>query len=173
MLRVSISGNYGHIRLSRTQYEDLRDRGLLTAQQREEYLEPGPFSTITYLENLLKLNFYGEEIVLRILSIMFQVRISVLNSISFILIKIRHVNKALKAHVVLVHVDRHHYIPLGKTISITCICFSWFGNMVVHYDQCPVHYDQYELHCDRCWLCYDQSYVVSSIYLQSRNLMKK
>ena len=32
MLRVSISGSYGHIRLSGTQYEDLRDRNLLTAQ---------------------------------------------------------------------------------------------------------------------------------------------
>ena len=45
MLRLSIPGNYGHLRLSRTQYEDLRDRNLLTPQQREEYLEPGPFSS--------------------------------------------------------------------------------------------------------------------------------
>ena len=121
VVSVSISGNYGHIRLSRAQYEDLRDRNLLTAQQREEYLEPGPFSIITYMENLLKPNFYGEEKVLRILSMIFQVRISVLNSNTFIPIKIRHVNRALKADVVLVHVDRHHYIPLGKIILITCI----------------------------------------------------
>ena len=114
MLRVSISGNYGHIRLSRTQYEDVRDRNLLTAQLREEYLEPGPFSIITYMENLLKPNFYEDEIVLRILSMIFQVRISVLNSTTFIPIKIRHINKALKADVVLVHVDRHHYIPLVR-----------------------------------------------------------
>ena len=80
MLRLSIAGNYGHLRLSRTQYEDL---------------EPGPFSVITYLENLLKPKFYGEEIVLRILSMLFQVRITVLNSESFIPIKIRHINKAL------------------------------------------------------------------------------
>ena len=88
MLRLFIAGNYGHLRLSRTQNEHLRDRKLLTPQQREEYLEPGPFSVITYLENLLKSNFYGEEIVLRILSMMFQVRICVLNSTTFIPIKI-------------------------------------------------------------------------------------
>ena len=46
MLRLSIAGNYGHLMLSRAEYEDLRDRNLLTPQQREEYLEPGPFSVI-------------------------------------------------------------------------------------------------------------------------------
>ena len=61
MLRQSIAGNYGHIRLSREQYEDLRARDLLTPQQREDYNEPGPFSVITYLENLLKPNFYGKR----------------------------------------------------------------------------------------------------------------
>ena len=112
--------NYGHLRLSRAQFEDLRNRNLLTQQQRE-YLEPGPFSVITYLENLLKPDFYGEEIVLRILSTLFQVRITVLNGQSFIPIKIRHLNRPLKADVVLVHIDRHHYIPLGKMNLIMCI----------------------------------------------------
>ena len=32
MLRLSIAGNYGHFRLSRAQYEDIRDRNLLTLQ---------------------------------------------------------------------------------------------------------------------------------------------
>ena len=121
VLRLSIAGYYGHLRLSRAQYEDLRNRNLLTQQQREKYLEPGPFLVITYLENLPKPDFYGKEIVLRILSMLFQVRITVLNSQSFIPIKIRHINRPLKAEVVLVHVDRHHYIPLGKMNLITCI----------------------------------------------------
>ena len=132
MLRLSIAGNYGHLRLSRTQYEDLRDRNLLTPQQREEYL--------TYLENLLKPNFYGEEIVLRILSMLFQVRITVLNSESFIPTKIRHINKALKADVIFVHVDRHHYIPMGKLVLLIHVsCCSIFSVTAMHYNQCPVH----------------------------------
>ena len=40
MLRLSIAGNYGHIRLSREQFEDLRARDLLTPQQIEDYNEP-------------------------------------------------------------------------------------------------------------------------------------
>ena len=79
MLTLSIAENYGHIRLSREQYEDLLARDALTPQQREEYNEPGPFSVIAYLENLLKPNFYGEEIVLRVLSMLFQVWITVLD----------------------------------------------------------------------------------------------
>ena len=118
MLRLSIAGNYGHIKLFREQYEDLRARDLLTPQQREDYNEPGPFSVIVYLENLLKPNSYGEETVLRVLSMLFQVQISVLNSNTFLPIKVRHANKTLKADVVLVHIDRHHYIPLGNINSI-------------------------------------------------------
>ena len=135
MLRLSIAGNYGHLRLSRTQYQDLRDRNLLTPQQREEYLEPSLFSIITYLENLLKPNFYGEEIVLRVLSMLFQVRITVLNSESFLPIKIRHINRALKVDIIFVHVDRDHYIPMGKSASlILASCCSVFDVTVICYD---------------------------------------
>ena len=44
----------------------------------------------------------------------FQVRLSILDSSSFVAIKIRHENRPLNADIILVHVDRHHYIPLGK-----------------------------------------------------------
>ena len=117
MLRLYISGNYGHIRVSSTEYNRLRGLSDPTRAQRlqmEEYEEPGPFSIITYMENLLKPSFYGEEIYLRLLSMIFQVRITVLDSDTFIGIKIWHDNRPLKAEVLLVHVDRHHYIPLGE-----------------------------------------------------------
>ena len=117
MLRLSISGNYGHIRVSSAEYNRLKDLSDLTRAQRlqiEEYEEPGPFSIVTYMENLLKPSFYGEEICLRLMSMIFQVRITVLDSDTFVGIKIRHDNRPLKADVILVHVDRHHYIPLGE-----------------------------------------------------------
>ena len=114
MLRLSISGNYGHIRVDATEYNRLKRLASPTAiqcQQIEEYEEPGPFSIITYMENLLRPSFYGEEICLRLLSMIFQVRLTILDSTSFIAIKIRHENRPLNADVILVHVDRHHYIP--------------------------------------------------------------
>ena len=106
MLRLSISGNYGHIRVSSTEYNRLKGLSNPTRAQHlqmEEYEEPGPFSIITYM-----------EICLRLLSMIFQVHITVLDSDSFVGIKIRHDNRPLKADVLLVHVDRHHYIPLGE-----------------------------------------------------------
>ena len=117
MLRLSISGNYGHIRVNATEYNRLKGLAHPTAiqcQQIEEYEEPGPFSIITYMENLLRPSFYGEEICLRLLSMIFQVRLTILDSTSFIAIKIRHENRPLNADVILVHVDRWHYIPLGE-----------------------------------------------------------
>ena len=120
MLRLSISGNYGHIRVNATEYNRLKGLAhptVIQLQQIEEYEEPGPFSIITYMENLLRPSFYGEEICLRLLSMIFQVRLTILDSTSFIAIKIRHENRPLNADVILVHVDRWHYIPLGEFLA--------------------------------------------------------
>ena len=113
MLKVSISGNYGHLRLSEEEFNRKRAEGTLTDQEKEEYEEPGPFSIASYLEALLRPSFYGEELCLRVLSMMFKVRITVLNGDTLIPIKVRHTNVALKADLVLVHVHGCHYIPLG------------------------------------------------------------
>ena len=117
MLRLAISGNYGHLRVDATKYNRLKSLPNPTAAQLlqiEEFEEPGPFSVVTYMENLLRPSFYGEEICLRLISMIFQVRLSILDSSSFVAIKIRHENRSLNADIILVHVDRHHYIPLGK-----------------------------------------------------------
>ena len=65
---------------------------------------------------------------------LFQVQISVLNSDSFVPIKVRHANRALKADVVFVHVDRYHYIPLGKihfNSSYHALYFNTLQSMLV------------------------------------------
>ena len=57
MLVCSISGNYGHIRLSAEEYKRKQDSNQLTEQERQEFHEPGPFSIVTHCEALLKPNF--------------------------------------------------------------------------------------------------------------------
>ena len=118
MLVCSISGNYGHIRLSADEYKKKRDRNQLTKQEKQEYHEPGPFSIVTYCEALLKPTFYGEELCLRLLSVLFKVRITVLDGDSLIGIKVRHQNTALNADAILVHVSRCHYIAPGKSLLL-------------------------------------------------------
>ena len=117
MLECSISGNYGHIQLSPEEYRRKEASGQLTDLERQEYNEPGPFSITSYCEALLKPDFYGEELCLRLLSMLFKVRITVLDGDSLVGIRIRHQNAALNADVILVHVSRCHYIAMGKLLS--------------------------------------------------------
>ena len=71
------------------------DSQQLTAAQKtqvEEFKEPGPFSIVSYCEALLRPDFYSEELCIILLSMMFKVRISVIDGDSFLAIKVRHTN---------------------------------------------------------------------------------
>ena len=116
LLVSAIGGNYGHIRIDRRDYDRLMGLTQLTAAQItqvEEYREPGPFSIVSYCESLLKPGFYGEELCIILLSMMFKVRISMFDGDSFLAIKVRHTNTPFNADVHLFHVSRCHYIALG------------------------------------------------------------
>ena len=119
MLVCSISSNYGHIQLSPEEYRRKQASDQLTVQERQDFNEPGPFSIVSYCEALLKSDFYGEELCLRLLSMMFKVRIMVLDGDSLVGIRVRHQNAALKADVILVHISRCHYIAMGESSFIT------------------------------------------------------
>ena len=121
MLVFSISGNYGHIRLTAEEYVRKQDSNQLTDQERQEFHEPGPFSIVTYCEALLKPRFYGEELYLRLLSMLFKVRITVVGGDSLIGIKVQ--NTALNADAILVHISRCHFIALGKSFLFSFIYF--------------------------------------------------
>ena len=53
-----------------------------------------------YLDNLLKPGFYGDEICLLIISMIWKARITVLHAENLKAIKIRHMNQSMKAAVV-------------------------------------------------------------------------
>ena len=61
MLHFAIKGKYGHLRLSPEQFREKESQGTLTDKEREEYFEPGPFSVVTYLEQLSRPGFYDVE----------------------------------------------------------------------------------------------------------------
>ena len=119
MLVCSISGNYRHIWLSPEEYRRKQASDQLTEQERQEFNEPGPLSIVSYCEAILKSDFYGEELCLRFLSMMFKVHITVLDGDSLVGIRVRHQNAAPKADVILVHVNRCHYITMGEPSFIT------------------------------------------------------
>ena len=61
MLSVAIKGNYGHLQLTPEEFIEKEREVTLTDREQEEYFELGPFSVVTYLENLLCPGFYGEK----------------------------------------------------------------------------------------------------------------
>ena len=116
MLKEHIRGNYGHLRLSKQQYEKKCADNTLTDEEREDYLTPGPFSFATYLHALLNPRFWGDEICLVGISMMWQVKITVLNADTLHTIRIRHTNILHRADMVLVHCEGNHYIPAVRRV---------------------------------------------------------
>ena len=121
MLQVHIKGNYGHARLSRSQLRRKEREGTLTPQERSDYNEPGPFSLVSYLEAFLDRGFYGDEITLVVMSMMWQLRITVLQAETQIQTKIRHSNTLARTDMVLVRTSRLHYFPASKSFFCSSI----------------------------------------------------
>ena len=113
MLHGHIRGNYGHARLSKTQYKKLK-AGKLMPEEKRDYHEPGPFSLVTYLEAFLDKGFYGDEITLVLMSMMWQIRITGLQTETQFQTKIRHSNTLALTDRVLVRTSRLHYFPASE-----------------------------------------------------------
>ena len=79
LIAVHIQGNYGHLRISQTEYDDKMEDGTITQQEKDDYEAPGPFSLVSYLKAMLKGDFYADEITLIVISMMWQVKVTVLN----------------------------------------------------------------------------------------------
>ena len=136
IISVHIQGNYGHLRLSADDYKN--KLGTLTQEEKEDYEAPGPFSLVTYLKALIKKKFYGNQIVLMVISMMWQGCVSILNAETLRQIKIRTSNKINKVDIALAHCQYNHYILLGKC-----------------HDLSMCHHDLSSVHCDRSSWCYN------------------
>ena len=111
-LTDAISWGYGG-KLSADEYAQRDKEGLLTAAARQAYEEPGPFSYLTYLEHILKCNSWGDEITLVILSMVFQLRITVVTVPSLHGDPICHINTLEKSDIVLLRSGGNHYLSAG------------------------------------------------------------
>ena len=120
MLHVHIKGNYGHLRLTKFQYKKKDQDGTLTPQERRDFNEPGPFSLVSYLEAFLDKGFYGNEITLVLMSMMWQIRITVLQAETQMQTKIRHSHTIALANMVLVRTTHLHYLPASKFCCFSC-----------------------------------------------------
>ena len=135
MLALHIKGNYGHLRPSKSVYDKRKKDKVLTQQEEDDYEAPGPFSLVGYLRALLRRKFWGEEMVLMIVSMMWQVGITVITGETLRCIKFRHGNALPKANVVVIRSGENHYVPAGKSACIMCC-----SNLCVSQSDCSKCY---------------------------------
>ena len=111
LLHICVLNNFGHSRLTKEEFHAKVADGSITDAEQEEYTETGPFSVHAYLKNLLMPGFYGYELCLLIITMIWKVRIMVLHAESLVAIKFRHMNQSMKTDFILVHCSGSHYIP--------------------------------------------------------------
>lgn len=122
MIKNSLLGQYGHERI-----DDLELRAKqLDAEVTPEFLMrqrlPGPFSFVTWLQHILKATSWGDEITLTVISMMWQIRITVVYAESLLQERVRH-NQALEnTDIVIVYCGGTHYCGAGKLINISYNC---------------------------------------------------
>ena len=131
LLHVCILNNFGYHRLSAEEFQTKVADGTIMDAEREAYSEPGPFSVHAYLQSLLKPSFYGDELCLLIISMIWKVRITVLHAETLLAIKFRHMNVSMKVDIILVHCSSSHYIPLGIS-SLLLLSLSVYSIHSIH-----------------------------------------
>ena len=103
MFPIFIAATYGFPRLPEEEYLQKYNDGTLTQEEAEDHNTPGPFSYLGYMKALLTNGFWGDELCLALISMMWQISITVLKGETFHQIKFRHTELLKNADLVLVH----------------------------------------------------------------------
>ena len=114
LLQNVIRFEYGHHRLSKKEYLKGMKEGTLTEAQIADYQVPGPFSFIGYLKYILEGSTWGDQGLLTLISMMWQVTITIVNAEDLSQIKIRHQRPLDQVSLVVVLAQRCHYLGTCK-----------------------------------------------------------
>ena len=114
LLMESIKGTHGFPRMDPDEYQRLYDEGALTDAQVDDHNTPGPFSFLGYLRAVQEPEFWGDELCLCLLSVCFQVGITVINAEGFTRVRFRHRKDIKDSNIMLCHCKGHHYVPACK-----------------------------------------------------------
>ena len=103
ILKASIAVTHGFPRMPEEEYLQKYNDGTLTQEEADNHNMPGPFSYLGYMKALLNDGFWGDELCLALISMMWQVSITVLKGETFHQIKFRHTELLKNADLILVH----------------------------------------------------------------------
>ena len=105
---------YGHSRLSQEDYLKKTQDGTITPSEVENYTLPGPFSFQSFLKFMIEPNTWGDQTTILLLSMMWQLPITVLYGEELTQVPIRHDKLINDVELLLVFVGRSHYLGTCK-----------------------------------------------------------
>ena len=118
LLKEHIRGTYRFPRWDEDEYQQRYRDGVLTGQEVQDHNCPGPFSFHSYLMALLSPNMWGDEQVLCLCSMLWQIGLTVVSAENFTRIRFRHKSSLERADGVLVMCLGQHYVPAHKFLSL-------------------------------------------------------
>ena len=113
LLSHVVATQYGQDRPSPEEIDRMEREGEISAAQAHDYRLPGPFSFIQYCEHLLTNATWGDEIVLVLISMLWQVTITVLNADTLGEVRVRHNRPMQHADLLVVFIGGDHYMGAG------------------------------------------------------------
>ena len=119
LLKANLTTTYGFPRMPQEEHQQKYDAGTLTQDEVDDHNTPGPFSYFGYMKALLQEGFWGDELCLALVSMMWQVGITVVKGETFNQIKFRHSNLLKDADLTFVHCQGQHYVPASKSFLIS------------------------------------------------------
>ena len=105
---------YGHSRLSQEEYLQKTQDGTITPSEVENYTLPGLFSFQSFLKFMIEPNTWGDQTTILLLSMMWQLPITVLYGEELTQVPIRHDKLINDVELLLVFVGRSHYLGTCK-----------------------------------------------------------
>ena len=114
ILKASITSTYGFPRMSDEDYQKKYNDGTLTKMEANDHNTPGPFSYLGYMQALLEDGFWGDKLCLALISMMWQISITVIKAETFHQIKFRYSESLKNTDLVLIHCQGQHYVPASK-----------------------------------------------------------
>ena len=113
-LKFSLASLYGQDRPSEEEIAQKEKEGTITAEQAHDYRLPGPFSFADYVQHIITDGTWGDDHILTLISLLWQVKITVLNASTLGETRIRHDDKLADAELVLVLIGGDHYMGTGE-----------------------------------------------------------
>ena len=136
-LKLAIQAEYGHPRLSREEYlrRSTSEEDPLTNQEIQDYQKPGPFTFVQYLKYMMEDSSWGDEGIITLIGMMWNVTITVILVSSkspkkdkphqFRQLKLRHDRQLEDVDLVLIYAGESHY--LGACKYLFSLTFSFRG----------------------------------------------